>query len=315
MRILWMVAALLVSASAISQDQSAVLGNSSRGGNQDPRNPGYAASINRAMQLAKESGRKAPTVEQLLLALLDDDSVQEALASQHVDVDSVRGSLLQYLASQLAGDEPADSGGADPRTINATRRAATKATVANRDPLPTDLVVAILAEGDSFAARTLADHGLTTQEAEDASLNHYLEIQKENDRRFGDMQRRIEEAERAPAHQGPIMERAAGVSTSFEPQDYVLRITARGPTPLRFKGAVSHDGALDLYVESTPFEVRFKARRVAALFQAIDRGWLEAELVTEIDGAARRVGGFSGTSGAIFQDVSGGNGQRSGTLR
>lgn len=43
---------------------------------------------------------------------------------------------------------------------------------------------------------------------------------------------------------------------------------------------MSHDGRLDLYIESTPFETEFIASRVAALFEAIDSdGWLKVQLI------------------------------------
>ena len=85
---------------------------------------------------------------------------------------------------------------------------------------------------------------------------------------------------------------------------------------MRFKAAVSHDGVLDLYVESTPFETKFSARQVVALYEGFDRGTLKAELFADVDGVVQKVGGGSGSeAGAIFEDLYQRVDQRSGRLR
>ncbi len=97
---------------------------------------------------------------------------------------------------------------------------------------------------------------------------------------------------------------------------YTLRVISEdGVGATQFKAAVSHDGRLDLYIESTPFETEFLASRVVALFEAIDGdGRLRVQLITEVDGQNRPVAGVGGRAGAIFDDRDSLAGQRSGTL-
>jgi hypothetical protein len=328
MRILPMVCAavfVLVTSSVLAQapprppssDGRAVVGNSAGGGG----GSGQAErdrSLERANAIAKESGRQAPTVEQLLLALLDDDGVRDALASQYVDVGSLRATVTQYVADQPRVEPtPTDPFGRDPKLAPVLQRAMMKAVADNRHPLATDLLTAILVEGDSFAAEALANYGLTVQEAENAAVEHYLAVQKEANARLADTQRRIAAVSKS-SNEGLQIE-AAEVRTSSGPvdaRDYTLRITSGGPTAIRFKAAVSHDGALELYVESTPFETRFSGRQVVALFEAVERGSLRAELLANVDGVTRIIGSTGGgEAGAIFDDLYQRGSQSSGLLR
>lgn len=54
-------------------------------------------SMGRATEMARASGRESPILEELLLALLDDGSVQEMLANQSVDTEALRASLRSHL--------------------------------------------------------------------------------------------------------------------------------------------------------------------------------------------------------------------------
>ncbi len=284
----------------------AVVGNSSGGGGGGATIASTAA-LERASELARESGRQAPTVEQVLLALLDDDSVRNVLVGQSVDVVSVRAAVSQYVATQAPIEPTADDPfGRDPKMTHVLQRAMLKAVADNRHPLSTDLLAAIVVEGDSFAARTLAEHGLTVDEATNAAVEQYIATQKSYERQFAELRERVA-AQSAEANQSQASQMSLGsaVGVSDGPvvaKSYTLRVGSRGPAPLRFKGAVSHDGALDLYVESTPFEVRFTARQIVALFEAVDRGSLNVELLTELNGVERVVKSFGGEAGAVFED-------------
>ena len=329
MKTLWTILFGILAAinvNAQTPDQTAILGNSSGGGS-GGGDPATDLALQRAMDMAEQGGRASPTVEQLLLALLDDRSVQELLAGQSVDLGSLLASLRSYVqmvdASPVAAAQDA-AALASPRAFrpnralqNVFRRALMKNMALNRKgESPTDLLVAILVEGDTFAARALAEHGLTVEEAESASLERYLAVAKEQDAKLADLRRKIAEEPAHPRDPGePAQSIVASSGTGSAPktQMYSLRVTSRGAEQARFKGAVSYDGRLDLYIESTPFETAFPASRIAALFEAID-GSLNVELSTEIDGQRGKVSGFGGESGAIFEDALE-RGQRSGTLR
>lgn len=285
----------------------AVVGTGSSGGGGSGRTA-QEVVFERAMELAQRSGRASPTVEQLLLALLDEDTVRAMLLGRFVDVVSVRAAVSQYVDAQPPIEPTADDPlGRDPNLSRALQRAMLKSVADNRHPLPTDLVTAILVEGDSFAAQTLAQHGLTANEAANAAVEQYLAIQKEHERRLAEVRKQIAaQSAEAGQHQASQLVIESSVGFSDGPvvaKSYTLRVGSAGPEPLRFKGAVSHDGALDLYVESTPYEVRFTARQVVALFEAVDRGSLKVELLTDIDGVERVVSSFGGEAGAIFEDL------------
>jgi hypothetical protein len=294
--------------------QRAVVGNGSGSGGSS-RTQLQDAVLERAFDLARQTGRASPTVEQLLLALLDDDSVRSVLVGKFIDAVSVRAVLTQYVAAQPRIEPTADDPlGRDPKTTHVLQRALLKSVADNRHPLPTDLLVAIVVEGDSFAAEALVAHGLTVDSATNAAVERYIAVQKEHEQRLADMRARIA-AQSSPAN-SRLNQVSLGTSASgpVVAKSYTLRVSHRGPAPLRFKGALSYDGALDLYIESTPFEIRFAARQIVALFEAVDNGSLDVELITELDGVERVVSGFGGEAGAIFEDSYDRN-RQSGILR
>ena len=274
-------------------------------------------ALRHATEAARARGREMPTLEQLLLELLHDDAVQEMLANQGVDSEAVRTALLRHLGEATA--DAANGSGIDPALQSAMQRAGLKNILSNRkDMHATDLVVAILVEGDSSAARVLSEHGLTIEEAEDEALNTYLARQAEQLREIEEMRARI--AEQNAHHPQSnvaslgVQSAAALPGTDHGPRLYTLRVASQDAAEqTRFKGAVSGDGRLGLYIESTPFETEIWADKVAVLLEAIDEdGRLQAELITEMEGERRRVGGFGGQAGVLFDDRNSWVGQRSG---
>jgi ATP-dependent Clp protease ATP-binding subunit ClpA len=273
------------------------------------------------MKLAREADNQAPTVEHLLLALLDDESVQAMFADQYVDAAVIRASLQYHLRTTSAEAQPSDTAGVAPPLQAVMRRALLKSLVSNRREVDvTDVVVAILAEDDSYAAQLLAEQGLTVDEAERESLNRFLAEQERQARRVEEIRARIADENSRQVGTSAITSfesvDTAGVATAGGPHRYTLRVTSEdGVTATQFKAAVSHDGRLDLYIEATPFETEFLANRVVALFEAIDSdGRLKVELITEVDGRSMPVSGVGGRAGAIFDDRTRLGQQRSGTL-
>jgi hypothetical protein len=202
------------------------------------------------------------------------------------------------------------------------QRSLFKAIAEDRQPIATDLLTAILVEGDTFAAQTLADHGLTVEEAANASVERYLAMQKESDARLAEMQRRIAATAEQPNGASQAQIEAVQLrsrSSSGDPvvaREYTLRIASAVTTPVRFKAAVSHDGVLDLYVDAAPFETKFTARQIVVLYEAVDRGELRVELWANVDGSQQRIfGDFDAEAGAIFEDVHQRADQRSGRFR
>ena len=304
---------------AQNEEPTAVLG-SMAGGTSNTSAGAVDFAFERATEMARASGRETPTLEQVLLALLDEESVQTMFANQCVDTEAIRASLHYHLETTGVEPQTADNPRVAPTLQNVMRRAVMKNMVSNkREVEAADIVVAILVEGDSHAARLLGQQGLTVDEAENEALNNYLARQEEQSRRLEEMRTRIAEENARqvqPDAHSSIEGVVSGTGTASGPRLYTLRVTSEdSEREMRFKAAVSHDGRLDLHIESTPFETEFLASRVAALFEAIDSGGrLKVQLITEIEGQRRPISGFGGRAGAIFDDRDSLARQRSGTL-
>lgn len=294
----------------------AVLGSMS-GGWSNTASAAVEFALQQAMETARASGRETPTLEQVLLALLDHESVRQMFANQSVDTAAIRNSLLHHLEVTSGESQGPNPPRVDPPLQNVMRRAAVKNLASNKKEVePTDIVVAILVESNSHAARLLSEQGLAVDKVENEAMNRCLARQAEQSRRLEELRLRLaEEKARQPQQQVQIGS-AVGTGTATELRPYTLRVTTEDSRrEARFKAAVSHDGRLDLYIEATPFEVELLASRVAALFEAIDSDdRLRVQLIAEIEGQQRTVAGFGGRAGAIFDDRDGLGGQRSGTL-
>ena len=265
-------------------------GHGGGGGRQVP------ASVELALQQAHADAGGAVTVEHVLLALLDEPTTLELFTNQRVDVESIRTALRQHLTSVEAG------AASDARRVslqNVMRRAFTKSMATNRPATSgADIVVAMLVEGDSFAAQTLRGHGLSVEQADDRALEIYLNKQAENARRLEALKKNLAERAARPAGGPQLIASAIGTAESGL-ERYTLRVSSEEPT--EFKAAVSHDGQLDLYIETTPFEKELIAKSIVVLFETLDRNRrLRVQLFGPSEG--NPLVGVGGAAGAIFED-------------
>lgn len=138
--------------SAENEGPKAVLGNMA-GGTSKTASAAVDFAFQRATEMARAGGLATPALEHMLLALLQDESVLEILADQHVDPEAIRTSLLHYLEATNAERRVSDGSRFDRSLQDVMRRAALKNMVSNRREIEaTDIVVAILVVGDSHAA-------------------------------------------------------------------------------------------------------------------------------------------------------------------
>jgi ClpA/ClpB-like protein len=252
------------------------------------------ASVELALQQAHTDAGGAVTVEHVLLALLDEPTALELFSN--VNIGSMRTALRQHLTAVEAG-APSDA-----RRVslqNVMRRAFTKSMATNRPATSgADIVVAMLVEGDSFAAQTLREHGLTVEQADDRALDIYLNQQAENARRYEALKKNLAERAARPK-EGPQLLASAIGTTESGLQRYTLRVSSEEPT--EFKAAVSHDGQLDLHFETTPFETELIARSIVVLFETLDRNQrLRVQLF--IPSKENPLVSVGGAAGAIFED-------------
>jgi hypothetical protein len=254
------------------------------------------ASVELALQQAHTDAGGAVTVEHVLLALLDEPTTLELFTNQRVDVESIRTALRQHLASVQAG---ASSNARRVSLQNVMRRAFTKSMATNRPATSgADIVVAMLVEGDSFAAQTLRGHGLGVEQADDRALEIHLNKQAENARRYEALKKNLAERAARPK-EGPQLIASAIGTTESALERYTLRVSSEEST--EFKAAVSHDGQLDLYIETTPFEKELIAKSIVVLFETLDRN---RRLRVQLFSPSERnpLVGVGGAAGAIFED-------------
>ncbi len=303
---------------AQKEDQTALLGHMSQS-TSNMTAPATEMALQRAMEMAKAGSNQTLTPEHVLVALLEDEAVLDLLANQNVEPDSVRTSLIRHLDETNEDQHEANGSSVDPSMRTVMQHAVgRKMAFSRKDISPVDLLVAILIDGNSFAASVLNEHGLTLEEADNESLKRHLAEATEQGRNLDVLRERIaQESTGAGDRAGSVSIRSQSSSgPAIELRHYTLRVTSeQHGEETEFKAAVSHDGRLDLYIESTPFETDFKAGRIAALFESIEAdGELKVELIAEIEGQRRKVSGFTGTSGAIFGDRGDIGMQRSGAL-
>lgn len=303
------------------ESEDAYFGNSSSGGS-STSSSSLELSFERAMEQAQISQQEYLTIEQVLLALLDDPSTREFLEDNAVDIGSVRAELSSFVRSNASN---APNGGRpiphqDVRQVS--QRALMKIYSSNKKAVDgVDILEAILAENNSFAAQILQKSGLSLELTSNQVLERYLARAARDTEKLEKLVREIEEqkqfADPAQGHHIATLEPASAQSERDGAgyKSYVLLVTSDDPAVVRFKAAVSRDGRLDLYIEETPFETEFLASNVAALFETVEGGArIRVELTTEVEGQSRVVSGFGGSSGAIFIDPRSGILQRSGRL-
>ena len=320
---------MTVGSHAMEDSEVAYLGNSSRSGG------GFIAAeteraIENALKSAKDSGDIQLTIEHLVLALLDEGAVRDLLENSSVDLVAVRSALKAHIDLNVPKSKEFEEPRPGSKLSIVMQRAVMKMMATNRKAINgADYIIAVLAQNDSFASQTLRDHGLALQIAEDENLERYLKKNAEQTKEIERLQEKIRvqresqdvTSELSAAGNniaiGAVSSSGSGDDKVVEGhRDYTLQVFSEDESGLvQFKCAISHDGRLDLYIEETPFEVKFIATKVVVLVDALSANTrLNVQLRTEIEGEQRTVSGFGGTSGAIFKDPRSLMSQRSGRL-
>ena len=289
--------------------------------------PDVEMAFERALAAAKARSAAALTTEQVVIELLDEETVAELLSSASVDVNALRADLKGHLGpvAENVGEKPKP----DQPLQNAMQRAVMKSLTSNKKgAVGADLIVAILVEGDSYSAEMLQKYGLSVESVENVNLERYLKRSKDGAKRRAEMQEKARtQRERTVGSISTDTKTRLAVRSKPEGhgtrqkddghKTYILRIVSDDDESDRitFKAALSRNGILDLYVEETPFEIEFVASTIVGLFEAVEGGdRLKVQLITETDGQQKSVSGFSGSAGAIFEDRHNWPRQQSGVL-
>jgi ATP-dependent Clp protease ATP-binding subunit ClpA len=142
-------------------------------------------ALHRALSLANEREREYSTVEHLLLALVDDRDAAEVLVACKCDLSLLRHELLDYLENEP--DNP-KSDGDESRPTAGFQRSIQRAVIhvqasGREDVTGADVLLAILAEGESKAVELLAKQGVTHDDC--VSISHRLSKIRSEDRASG----------------------------------------------------------------------------------------------------------------------------------
>ena len=125
-------------------------------------------TINHAIADTQRRRHEYITLEHLLLALLDDQSARKVLLACHADVEKMRGELEGFI-EQNVERLPDDADATVHQTIGVGRvlqRAILHVQGSGRSEVTgANLLIAIFAESESFAAYVLREHGVTRRDA------------------------------------------------------------------------------------------------------------------------------------------------------
>lgn len=129
---------------------------------------GLEQGLHDALELANERHHEFATLEHLLLALIEDDDAFSVLESCAVNVDELRGNLLEYIDTELTGlmsddDEDCKPTAGFQRVI---QRAVIHVQSSGRDEVTSaNVLVAMFAERESHAAYFLQKQEMTRYDA------------------------------------------------------------------------------------------------------------------------------------------------------
>jgi ATP-dependent Clp protease ATP-binding subunit ClpA len=125
-------------------------------------------TINHAIADTQRRRHEYITLEHLLLALLDDQSARKVLLACHADIEKMRGELEGFI-EQNVERLPDEADATVHQTIGVGRvlqRAILHVQGSGRSEVTgANLLVAIFAESESFAAYVLREHGVTRRDA------------------------------------------------------------------------------------------------------------------------------------------------------
>ena len=125
------------------------------------------ATMHRALDYATQRKHPYETLEHLLLALIDDVDASAVMKACKVDLGALKHKLAHYVDNDLK-PRVIDNGGEPKRSAGFQRvlqRADHYAEGRGRDWTGAELLLAIIAERESPAARLLGEQGVTYQEA------------------------------------------------------------------------------------------------------------------------------------------------------
>ncbi len=125
-------------------------------------------SLHRALAIANERHHQYATLEHLLLSLLDDSDAAAVMRACNVDLDKLRGSLVNYLETEF--ENMVVDGGDDAKPTAGFQRVIQRAVIhvqssGREEVTGANVLVAIFAERESHAAYFLQEQDMTRYDA------------------------------------------------------------------------------------------------------------------------------------------------------
>jgi len=125
-------------------------------------------SLHRALAIANERHHQYATLEHLLLSLIDDSDAAAVMRACNVDLDKLRGSLVNYLETEF--ENLVTDGGDDAKPTAGFQRVIQRAVIhvqssGREEVTGANVLIAIFAERESHAAYFLQEQDMTRYDA------------------------------------------------------------------------------------------------------------------------------------------------------
>lgn len=261
-----------------------------------------AEFLQTAIAAAKAGSKARVTADQLLIELLHDPTTRDALADCGADLKVLEQELNAHLEANVGrGDGTAPL--PDDTLTRILRRIALGWEPKGTDIGGIDIVMSMLIEFRSFAAQAMRSHGVSF-----AALQA-VAFAGEDAHAASDHPPPLKPREPAPESdtgwlRGRSDPSVSEVSTWWfsgrnEPRVSIVEVRSVGSDAVSFQVAVSRDGRLGVFEETTPWHVEGPAETIVALFEVIGDGEISANLYTEASDSRRLVSSFTGKWGML----------------
>ena len=263
-----------------------------------------AELLQKAIAAAKAGSKERVTADQLLLELLHDPTTRDALRDCGADVEVLEQELNAHLETDV-GRSDGTAPLPDETLTRILRRIALGWEPKRSGIGGIDIVMSMLLELRLFAAQAMRSHGVSFEalqavafagEDRHAASDHTPPLKPREtvpDSDSGWLRGRSDPS---------VFEvRSWWFSGGDEPRLSIVEVGSVGTNAVSFHVAVSRDGRLGVFEETTPWHFEGPAETLVALFEVIGEGEISANLYmyTKPRGSRRLVSSFTGKSGML----------------
>ena len=260
-----------------------------------------AEFLEKAVAAAKARLHARVTADQLLIELLHDPTTRDALGDCGADLEVLEQELKAHLEANVSrsdGTAPLP----DETLTRILRRIALGWEPKGTDIGGIDIVMSMLIEFRSFAAQAMRSHGVSFEALQEVAFAGE-DAQAASDHPPLKPREPVPESDtgwlRGRSDPSVSEVRTWWFSGRDEPKVSIVEVRSVGANAVSFEVAVSRDGRLGVFEETTPWHVEGPTETIVALFEVIGDGEISANLYTEASGSRRLVSSFTGKWGML----------------